>query len=360
MTVTDNIFPNTSNKEVIETSNSWKTLYSSQLWSNSALREAILIKNAESAKYVPKLECEMIKDCCFCKTYRKYDLNDVRNEFFVPNIHSTPNRTIMNSNNEISSHSLKNITIEHNHENLMKKSTHSNNITATQENQCIPTISRQIDSSLRQKFSSSEIYCERNNNRRIRTCGMNRIGCIVSLSITDSSLKKRTQIQACSISIMLIAIVVVSFVLVNFTSPNHKTNTYSTAVVPTESSDNNITLIINDDAIVSETSTINIYYSTTLKTNSAEVTENISTVSAIIEKIRKNIRTVSKDLSKRNSSSTQKPKEINNRDLSQQFCKCQINEICMLDENSGTASCKKAIDLNDPTGNNHNFAFLTF
>ncbi|KAF9421563.1 hypothetical protein HW555_002496 [Spodoptera exigua] len=216
----------------------------------------------------------------------------------------------------------------------------------------IPSISQHIDSSFRQKFTSYEMASTDANRHRLRK-RLRGFGCIVNFASTDSPVKKRTQIQACSISVMIVAIVIISFILVNFTNLNLKgmTNKISTTVVPTKNRDINATASTNtivDMKLPSESdnSSKEDYISSTQPANSFS-TENSSLIS-VISKIRKNIKTYPKFTSKTNEN--ERPKEVNNRDLSQRFCSCQKNEICMLDENSGTSVCRKSIDNDDPTG----------
>lgn len=340
MSSTDN-FQASLDSNIVD-SNQWTSLYCSNLWTNSSLRQARLNRNTGIAYNVPKQEYENKEDC----------LNIVhRSSYFIPNIHSTPVRKTDNNGKCNPSNELNiNDTVTNNMDNIDK---------ARASNSCIPSISRQIDSNFHQKFSSSEVYCQSsNNNRRLKKCGIRGIGCIVSLSVTDTQIKKRTQIQACSISIMIMAIVTISFILVNFTgnkriftNSSFNSNVLNSIIVPTDIiQNNNITYISNATTENIPNKTTDLY--TKYMPNTTEAME-ITLVSDIISKIRKNIRTypkMSDNNLRANNSSSYKPKEINNRDLTQQFCRCQIDEVCMLNEGSGTALCRKVIDETDPTG----------
>lgn len=315
----------------------WDSLYCSHLWKDSNLRKAVL--------KAPHPNSRVIKYCYTCRgKIRKYELKSAENDF-VPNNHSTPNGKVESSNDRQESLFT-----------AISQDFPSNDFplkvlspTDVEINRCIPTISRQIDSSFRQKYTSYEMRPNEINQRRLRK-SLKGIGCIVNLALNDSPVKKRTQIQACSISVMIVAIVVISFVLVNFTSPNftRATTVASTIVVPT----NNII-----DFNETSSAMTNVYSSPTLLIDTVEdsttiepmisTTENTSLISSIISKIRKNVRTFPKETNKESL----KPKDMNNRDLSQRFCSCQTNEVCMLDENSGTSICRKALDIEDPTGN---------
>lgn len=344
MTLSNTIFesnlPTTSN--VQDASTNLDSLYCSHLWNNSCLRNEIIT--------APQKESQIIKYCYTCRgKIRKYELNN-----FQPNEHSTPNGKLtldtVESATELQENSL----------NSSCEAIRSNNLHSSRDfeaihlesKQYIPSISGQIDSSFRHKFVSRDTQQNPSNRRRLRK-SLKGMGCIVNFALTESPVKKRTQIQACSISVMIIAIVVISFILVNFTTPNylHAMNASSTIVVPTESYNNNRTsaaitkvyadLPATDNVISSEYST-STEYVTTL--NSEE--NNSENVSSVLLKIRKNIRTYPRH---KNHGSA-KPKEIINRDLSQSFCACQRNEICMLDEGSGLSVCREPVDEDDPTG----------
>ncbi|XP_063821697.1 uncharacterized protein LOC135071796 [Ostrinia nubilalis] len=330
-------------KTEITDSSNWNSLYCSHLWSNSNLRKAILT--------APYPDNRVIKYCYTCKgKIRKYEIKSSEDNF-IPNIHSTPNGKVESRHNESTSSYTPENSFSVISQDLPSSSIPLKDIsTNVDSNQCIPTISRQIDSSFRQKYTSYEMRPNEINQRRLRK-SLKGIGCIVNLALNDSPVKKRTQIQACSISVMIVAIVVISFVLVNFTSPNftRATSVASTIVVPT----NNII-----DSNETSSAITNIYANPTLRTDVTikEVsttmeplttsTVNNSLVSNIINKIRKNVRTFPKETKKE----TRIPKDIINRDLSQRFCSCQTDEVCMLDENSGTSICRKAVDIDDPTG----------
>lgn len=347
----NDIFFNTSSFKTAENSSRWSSLYSSQLWANSPLRKAVLDKH-NNAQCVPKLENENTQDCLpHNRRDITYEFDFHRNHYFVPNNHSTPiYKNISNGNNVIENEILdENRRVTSNEANV-------NEVAIERNGHPIPSISHRVDSSFRHKFSSSEVYNERRNKRnKIRKCGVKGIGCIVSLAITDTPIKKRTQIQACSISIMIMTILLVSFVLVNFTSLNYKSN-LSTLTVPTQPSEhNNTSSITTIDTTTQTLESITADYTTTnIETDNTEATES-SHIYEIIKKIRKNIRTYPKDFNKivaeNNEMTSQKLKEINNRDLSQRFCKCQMDEVCMLDEDTGKSLCKVAHDINDPTGN---------
>lgn len=321
------------------------SLYCSHLWSNSNLRKTI-INGANS-------ENKEIKYCYTCKgKIRKYELKST-SEHFIPDDHSTPNEKLKDIKPRSSEIQQNNSFAEIIEFMPSSRSYNKNNERVNMDNnECIPSISHQIDSSFRHKFTSYELRANDINQRRLRK-SLRGIGCIVNFSLTDSPVKKRTQIQACSIIVMIVAIVVISFVLVNFTTPNliRATNVASTIVVPTnnlDSSENSTTSTnVYPDPKIEMNASI-IEYSTTMEP-SVSTTENISLTSSVIAKIRKNIRTYPKDIKRQRHS--QKPKEIINRDLSERFCSCQSNEVCMLEENTGTSICKKAVDTDDPTGN---------
>ncbi|KAM3967756.1 uncharacterized protein ACR2FA_011298 [Aphomia sociella] len=332
----------TTKTDIHDESANLDSLYCSHLWSNSNLRRAIL--NA------PYAESKVIKYCYTCKgKIRKYEIK-VPSENFVPNSHSTPNRKInedIQPLGEILENSLSEDP-QYIRSNDRSSAIPDTNLQIAHDNDCIPSISSQIDSNFRQKFTSYEMRPNEINQRRLRK-SLKGIGCIVNFSLTDSPVKKRTQIQACSISVMIVAIVIISFILVNFTTPNftRATKVVSTIVVPTKKFESNkssmtSTIIYTDVTLLTDETTT--MYPTTVEPF-IQTTENISLMSSIISKIRKNIRTYPKDNKERN-----KAKEIINRDLSEKFCSCQTNEVCMLDENSGKSVCKQSVDVDDPTG----------
>lgn len=330
----------------LESSVNLNSLYCSHLWTNSHLRSAIIT--------APSKDRNVITYCYTCKgKIRKYELKSPKN--FTPHNHSTPNKEITIEKdetflNECQEHSIDTTSpaVGSNNKNLTKDSESTN----VENKLRIPSISQQIDSSFRHKYTSYEMDSNDIRRQRLRK-SLRGFGCIVNFASTDSPVKKRTQIQACSISVMIVAIVIISFILVNFTNPNFKgmTNKISTTVVPTKIIDLNETAsaINNIYADLSSVSEINITeeYFTTTEPASTFSTGNSSFIN-VISKIRKNIRTYPKI--SRETEDKAKPKEVINRDLSQRFCSCQKNEICMLDENSGTSVCRKSADDDDPTG----------
>ncbi|CAG9796609.1 unnamed protein product [Diatraea saccharalis] len=325
----------------------WDSLYCSHLWSNSKLRKAII-----TASYQDK---NVIKYCYRCRgKIRKYEIQPSE-DIFLPNEHSTPTRNIETRFQELplnvtQESSINVISLDLPGDRIIAKDIEP--IANVEINQTIPTISRQIDSSFRQKFVSDMRNNEINQSRLRKS--LKGIGCIVNLALNDNSVKKRTHIQACSISVMILAIIVISFVLVNFTNPNYTraTTIESTIVVPIKSIESNETSspIINFNTNPTILTTLNVADFTQKQEPEPEpitqVPENTSLIFSVISKIRKNVRTFPKNANKESL----RPKDIINRDVSQRFCSCQINEVCMLDENSGTAVCKKAIDIEDPTG----------
>ncbi|CAD0194794.1 unnamed protein product [Chrysodeixis includens] len=344
MTLSESIDDPSTAIDSIGSSVNLNSLYCSHLWANSNLRSAIIT--------APCRDRNVITYCYTCKgKIRKYELKSTRN--FTPHNHSTPNKDITIEKDE---------TYANEPEHPIDKSTSQtvcslNNTlqdlesTNVDNKQRIPSISQQIDSSFRQKYTSYEMDPTDDSRRRLRK-SLRGFGCIVNFASTDSSLKKRTQIQACSISVMIVAIVIISFILVNFASPNFKgmTNKISTTVVPTKNKINETTFNITNSHLeipsITEINVSNEYFTSTESSISYN-TDNSTSVS-VISKIRKNIRTYPKLSSKTDES--EKPKDVNNRDLSQRFCTCQKNEICMLDENSGTSLCRKPTDDDDPTG----------
>lgn len=328
----------------IESSVNLNSLYCSHLWANSNLRSAIIT--------APCRERNIITYCYTCKgKIRKYELKSTRN--FTPHNHSTPNKDITIGKDETYANEQEEHAIDTNTPQTIcsfNNTLQDLESTNVDDKQRIPSISQQIDSSFRQKYTSYEMDPNNDSRRRLRK-SLRGFGCIVNFASTDSSLKKRTQIQACSISVMIVAIVIISFILVNFASPNFKgmTNKISTTVVPTKNKINETSNITNSHLEIPSITEINLNnkYFTSTESSSSYNTEN-STSLSVISKIRKNIRTYPKLSSKTDES--EKPKDVNNRDLSQRFCTCQKNEICMLDENSGTSLCRKPTDDDDPTG----------
>ncbi|XP_072943515.1 uncharacterized protein [Epargyreus clarus] len=338
MTLTDTFSDNLSSTGIRNNSSTnLESLYCSHLWSNSDLRKTIL--NA------PDTDCKAIKYCYTCKgKIRNYVVKSSENNF-DPSSHSTPKGNCI-------LRTVEPPEVSYNDNNI---SNYSNYIDedAQRDIQCIPSISRQVDSSFRQKFTdiSFDSNVAEINQRRLRK-SLKGIGCVVNFALTEKSLKKRTQIQAFSISVMIVAIVVISLILVNFTTPNFTpaTNVTSTIVVPTRNLDFNET----SSAIVSIypelplTTDFTITEYATSGTPPLTTTQHNTLVSNVIAKIRKNIKTFPKDVKK--NQDNRKPIDIINRDLPPRFCSCQRNEVCMLDENTGTSICKHAVDMDDPTG----------
>lgn len=332
----------------VEKSINLNSLYCSHLWKNSYLRNAIIT--------APPKDRNVITYCYTCKgKIRKYELKPPRN--FTPPNHSTPNKDIIIEKDETYVNERQDGPIDINISQAVcsyNKSIIRDLEPTNEENKLrIPSISQQIDSNIRQKYTSYEMDSNNSRRQRLRK-SLKGYGCIVNFASADSPVKKRTQIQACSISVMIVAIVIISFILVNFTNPNFKgmTSKISTTVVPTKNIDiNGTAAAINNDYLdlppVTEVISTDEYFTTT-ESASTFSTEN-STLINVISKIRKNIRTYPKHLSKQADESS-KPKDVNNRDLSQRFCSCQKDEICMLDENSGTSVCRAPIDNDDPTG----------
>ncbi|CAG4964897.1 unnamed protein product [Colias eurytheme] len=336
----------TSNCVVDDVSSDWKTLYNSQLWSNSGLRREIINK--------PFIDNKAIKCCYTCRgKIRNYEITSPSNSF-LPGNHSTPK---VNNTSKESVNSIRDIN-----EIQLRYTSQDNVSVASQEGnepdiRSIPSISREVDKSFRQKYISAAYNSNADINieqRRLRK-SLKGIRCIFRVALTESPTKKRTQIKACSISVMIVAIVMISLVLVNLSTPSllREMNKNSTMVVPT------INIAVNEtsSAIVSitdplTTDTIDVTQSSLAEesTGSTSATMFISkpnqTVSTVIAKIRKNIKTYPK-IKNIHSNGT---KDIINRDLSQKFCSCQNNEVCMLDEDTGTSVCKIAVDIDDPTG----------
>ncbi|KAL4712659.1 hypothetical protein ACJJTC_007956 [Scirpophaga incertulas] len=334
MTLTlNNADENIGTKIGLFESSNWDSLYCTHLWSNSHLRKSIIS---------PPSDSKIIRYCYTCKgKIRKYEIKSSSNDF-APSRHSTPNGKIEGiEDNLLGDCSLKILTPD-----ISPSQATNNDI---ESYQCIPTISHQIDSRFRQKLTSFEMRPNEINPRRLRK-SLKGIGCIVNLALNDSSVKKRKQIQACSISVMIIAIIVISFVLVNFTSPyfTRMTNPKSTTLVPTIKIESNISssAIVNlyTNPTPAEHTTARKYFRTESQLQST--TEHASLLTNVILKIRKNVRTFPKFPKKERLL----PKDIINRDLSNRFCSCQRDEICMLDENSGKSICRKAVDVDDPTG----------
>lgn len=325
----------------------WDQLYCSHLWSNSNLRRIIL-------NNVVSVDDKAITYCYTCKgKMRKYEIKSPKASF-VPSDHSTPNLKISMKETGASLDEVREDAVcDSDRPDIFSYGRNSMKVSSTEveNNRCIPSISQQVDSSFRQKFTSYEPQSNEINTRRLSK-SLKGIGCIVDFALTDP-VKKRTQIQACSISVMIVAIIVISFVLVNFTTPSftNVTKVISTTVVPTSTTIFNqttsaVTHLALPSAQLPEIDTTEISLATEILSST---TENNSLITMVISKIRKNIRTYPRNSSK--SKESQRPKDIINRDIvSQSFCSCQIEEICMLDEKSGTPDCKKAVDAGDPTG----------
>lgn len=300
----------------------WDALYCSHLWSDSNLRREVI--NAAHT------DNEVLKYCYTCRgKIRKYEIRSPRQDF-VPNNHSTPIPKIT-IKDERTSNRPANISFRH-------TDIVSNSV---ETGQSIPTISRHIDSSFRQKYTTYEMRPHEMNRRRIRK-SLKGIGCIVNLALIDSPVKKRTQIQACSISVMIIAIVVISFILVNFTTPsltNPNGVVTSTIVVPTMSSN--------------ETSSIVNKYNKTIQPVHFNVTEQVT----IPEK---DVMPISTETTNTEDSDEVKKEaklklvidhsSETSTNLPPNFCSCQTSEICMLETTTGEGICRTPVDQDDPTG----------
>lgn len=364
MTVTSNISANLAHSSCkLDESSNWNTLYCSHLWSDSHARMEIIngpIKNNKVNKY-----------CYTCRgKIRNYGITPPKNNF-SPNNFSTPKENSTQSFTK----TYANGFVENNLDSFQQSDNFKGrrtsitdiNINEAELPQYIPTISQQIDVSFRRKYTSTEYdSCTAELSQRRLRKGLRGIGCIVNFSLTESPKTKRTQIQACSICVMIVAIVVISLVLVNYTTLNfmHDANATSTILVPTETIDFNGTS--------SAISSISTYFPSKTETTEGSYTETSSTdgpflmtttknnthSSNIILKIRKNIKTYPKDSKK--SHERERSRDIMNRDLSQRFCSCQKDEVCMLDEINGVSICKIALDPDDPTGASQIFLLLPY
>ncbi|CAF4792419.1 unnamed protein product [Pieris macdunnoughi] len=316
-----------SNQDTVQTdrgaddlSTNWKTLYNSQLWTNSELRRQII--------KTPFIENRAISNCYTCRgKIRNYEITSpCVDPNFLPRSHSTP---------KCNQNAIKNIELSlHEHFAVIEEE--------HDDARNIPSISRQVDSSFRQKYTCST-YNSPNSNldrRRLRK-SLKSLRSILNFASTESLTEKRTQLKACSISVMIVAVVVICLVLVNFSTPSFVRAQNSTTVVPSVNVDVNETSSAIIDIHSNPTTYNDVIESTTDKLLST--TELI--VNEAIAKLRKNIKTYPKIKPIRES-----PKEIINRDLSQKFCACQSDEVCMLEEESGTSICKIATDIQDPTG----------
>ncbi|XP_028036682.1 uncharacterized protein LOC114247824 isoform X1 [Bombyx mandarina] len=333
----------TKNNDVLDSSNNLELLYCSHLWKDSILRQNII--NAPS-------NASVIKYCYTCKgKVRKYEINPVC-ESFIPTTYSTPNTTCTETTENEDVDSAQCIEKEIRGSRRIETVNNERNMRESELNENIPSISQHVDSDFRNKYTSYELPTNE-NSRRGNTKIREGMCWVLKINKSDSLFKKRTQLQACSISVMIVAIVVISIVLINFATPNltHASNVVSKIVVPTS------TIYFNDTSI--ETSTVNLNNASSSNAIAMNFTnyvittehssiENISIVSSIISKIRNNLKTFSKEETK--NKQILKPKDIINRDISKKFCSCQSNEICMLDENSGKSVCRIPIDRDDPTG----------
>ncbi|XP_046966221.1 uncharacterized protein LOC124534401 [Vanessa cardui] len=353
MTLTSNFGDNTTQSScTLDESSNWNTLYCSHLWANSNLRQAIInapCKDNKTGKY-----------CYTCRgKIRSYGITPPENSF-LPNNYSTPKLEAPPSRSEIQRNNIYRSYIDdsNNLDNCSNIKASVNDISINNDDfiQHIPTISRQIDTSFRHKYISTQhdIRTINANQRRLRK-SLKGIGCVVNWSLNGSPKKRRTQIQACSISVMIIAIVIISLVLVNFTTLNFTQvkNDTSTISVPRDNieinENDNSSAVVNfyTDLFVPRDTEENEEVYTT-EASLLSTTKNSSIISNIILKIQKNIKTYPKDVQKIKERSSQK--EILKRNISNSFCSCQTNEVCMLDEISGKSICKLAIDMDDPTG----------
>lgn len=315
------------------------SLYCSHLWSNSKLRKSIIA--------TPVVDNKSVKYCYTCRgKIRKYEVRSYDNSF-IPNNYSTPNKAITEQTIKNATDSKDEAQVKFKAITLYPSS--PLNDLDSENTTDIPTISRKIDSELCQKFTSYETQFTESNQRRFRN-NTNGIGYLTNFSSVYRPSKKRKKIQACSISVMIIAILVISFILVNITTP-HLANSIkvnSTITVP-----NNNTIDYNETS----SAIINTNVPKVTKTESPRTTtmellalyaSKNTSLSGVMSNIRKNIKTYPKNSNKSHENS--KPKEISYRDISQKFCSCQIDDICMLDENSGKSICRPPIDKSDPTG----------
>ncbi|CAG9581389.1 unnamed protein product [Danaus chrysippus] len=328
-------------------SSNWNTLYGSTIWTDSRLRDAIV--NAPCKEHKTKTYCYTCRG-----KIRNYGVTPLKTNF-LPNNHSTPKLNLMNTATKLEASKS---TIESCPENICspnnscrrKTSINDINFSNVQLAQNIPTISQHVDGNVRSKFTSTEYVQPINVSQRRLRKRFKGIGCVVNFSLNDSPKKKRTKMQACSIGLMIVAIVLISLILVNFTTPSfiHATNETSASFVPIEDIYFNETtsavVSIYPEALFPSVNKINVTYETTTE-DSIDYRNKSNDLLNIISKIRKNIKTYP-----RVGKKTEETKDIVNRDLSADFCSCQTNEVCMLDEKSGTSICQVAIDLEDPTG----------
>lgn len=303
----------------------WDALYCSHLWSDSNLRREVINATYPDGK--------VIKYCYTCKgKIRKYEIRSPK-QIFVPNNHSTPIPKVT-IKDERSSNRPSNTSFRH-----------TDNVSNSIETgQSIPTISHHIDSSFRHKYTTYEMRPHEMNRRRIRK-SLKGIGCIVNLALIDSPVKKRTQIQACSISVMIIAIVVISFILVNFTTPSftNPNEVTSTIVVPTMSS-NETSSIINKYNKTIQSVTFNV-------TEQVAITETVVMISNSVSTETTNIED-SDDIHEESKLGVAIDLSETSTNLPPDFCSCQTSEICMLETTTGEGICRTPLDQDDPTGIN--------
>lgn len=316
----------------------WDAMHCSHLWSDSNLRREVI-----NAAYT---DSKVLKYCYTCKgKIRKYEVRSPR-EDFIPNNHSTPIPKITIKDERSSNRQASASNTSFRHTKIASSS--------VEAGQSIPTISRHIDSSFRQKYTTYEMRPHERNRRRIRK-SLKGIGCIVNLALIDSPVKKRTQIQACSISVMIIAIVVISFILVNFTTPTftHPNDVVtSTIVVPTMSSN--------------ETSSIINKYNKTIQSVNFNVTEQVIIAEKDVTPITSSILTETTNDEDSDVVQIESKQKITidlssetSTNLPPNFCSCQTSEICMLETTTGEGICRTPVDQDDPTGiNNMSFCPL--
>lgn len=317
-----------------------ESLYCSHLWSNSSLRRTII--NA------PVTDNKITKYCSSCRgKIRNYKLKSA-NENFTPKSYSTPREKFSLRRTESKLDDLEKITSCD--EGSLARNLSENEI--INSNKTIPTISEDIDSSIQHKFRCISYDTNTSTGQGRLRKSLKEIGCFVDL--TQSSIKKRTQLQVCSISIMILAIVIISLILVNFTSHHETqaTNIISTNAVPTKNIDlNEVTSATA--SIYSELPLTATVRSTEIDTTLAPFTttaKNISFLSNLLTKIRKNIKTYPKEGNKTQPSFKINKDSMIGGNITQKFCECQKSEVCMLEETSGTSVCQIAIDPEDPTG----------
>ncbi|CAK1539994.1 unnamed protein product [Leptosia nina] len=308
-----------SNSIVEDISTDWKILYNSQLWNDSQLRKEFI--------KTPFVENKAVTCCYTCRgKVRNYEVTPPGKSNFLPGSHSTP-KTYSNTRS-IESDLHGNFTIEEERN--------------EPGSQIIPSISRQVDTSYRQKYTCAA-YDSRKRFDEHNLRSLKGARCVFNSISTESLSKKKTQLKACSISVMILAVVTICLVLVNFSTPIlSRANNTSTTVVPTivnvNETSSAIVSVNSDPTTDSDTTQI-------IREDESTISGTKVTVSDVIAKIRNNIKTYPKT-----KPVSELPKDIINRDLSQKFCSCQKNEVCMLDEDSGTSICKIAADIEDPTG----------